>query len=93
MEHCISSVIAQLEEDKLVAEFDMVSHPEDYQADGMLYRQIALVGGKGSDVSKAVREQWRAKEQRSKWIVDNPQMRSKIAGLHLPREAIRKSPV
>ncbi|MCL6308242.1 hypothetical protein QQL38_22235 [Pseudomonas syringae] len=93
MEHCISSVIAQLEEDKLVAEFDMVSHPEDYQADGMLYRQIALVGGKGSDVPKAVREQWRAKEQRSKWIVDNPQMRSKIAGLHLPREAIRKSPV
>ncbi len=93
MEHCISSVIAQLEEDKLVAEFDMVSHPEDYQADGMLYRQIALVGGKGSDVSKAVREQWRAKEQRSKWIVDNPQMRSKIAGLHLPREAIRKPPV
>ncbi|MGE8181361.1 MULTISPECIES: ABC-three component system protein [Pseudomonas fluorescens group] len=80
MEHCISSIIAQLEEEKLVAEFDLVSHPEDYEADGMLYRQIALVGGKGSDVSRAVREQWRAKEQRSKWIVDNPQMRSKIAG-------------
>ncbi|MGY2172866.1 ABC-three component system protein [Pseudomonas gingeri] len=80
MEHCISSIIAQLEEEKLVAEFDLVSHPEDYEADGMLYRQIALVDGKGSDVSRAVREQWRAKEQRSKWIVDNPQMRSKIAG-------------
>ncbi|RMO45376.1 hypothetical protein ALQ40_03362 [Pseudomonas syringae] len=80
MEHCISSIIAQLEEEKLVAEFDLVSHPEDYEADGMLYRQIALVGGKGSDVSRAVREQWRAKEQRSKWIIDNPQMRSKIAG-------------
>ncbi|KWS36138.1 hypothetical protein AL065_10640 [Pseudomonas amygdali pv. ulmi] len=79
MEHCISSVIAQLEEEKLGAEFDTVSHPEDYQADGMLYRQIDLVGGKGSDVFKAVREQWRAKEQRSKWIVDNPQMRSRIA--------------
>lgn len=80
MEHCISSIIAQLEEEKLVAEFDLISHPEDYEADGMLYRQIALVGGKGSDGSRAVREQWRAKEQRSKWIVDNPQMRSKIAG-------------
>lgn len=80
MEHCISSIIAQLEEEKLVAEFDMVSHPEDYEADGMLYRQIALVDGKRSDVSKAVREQWRAKQQRSKWIVDNPQMRSRIAG-------------
>ncbi|WP_193383966.1 ABC-three component system protein [Pseudomonas viridiflava] len=79
MEQCISAIIAQLEDERLVADFDLVTHPENYQADGMLYRQIALVDGKGSDISKAVREQWRAKEQRSKWIVDNPQMRSKIA--------------
>lgn len=80
VEHCNSAIIAQLEEEKLLADFDMVSHPDDYEADGMLYRQIALVDGKASDVAKAVREQWRAKEQRSKWIIDQPQMRSKIAG-------------
>lgn len=79
MEHCISSIIAQLEDEQLVADFDLVMHPEGYQADGMLYRQIELVGGKSSDVNKAVREEWRAKMQRSKWIVDNPSMRSKIA--------------
>lgn len=79
LEQCISSIIAQLEEERLVADFDVMPHPEDYKADGMLYRQIELVGGKPSDVTKAVREQWRAKEQRAKWITDNPQMRSKIA--------------
>ncbi len=80
MEHCISSIIAQLEDEELIADFDSVAQPEDYQADGMLYRQIELVGGKPSDMQKAVREEWRAKMQRAKWIVDNPSMRSKIAG-------------
>ena len=80
MQQCISSIIAQLEDEQLIADFDMVSHPDDYHADGMLYRQIGLVGGRPSDIAKAVREEWRAKEQRAKWIVDNPGMRSKIDG-------------
>ncbi len=46
----------------------------------MLTRQIQLVDGKASDIGKAIREQWRAQQQRAKWIVDNPQMRSIIAG-------------
>ena len=79
LQHSISSIIAQLDDEKLVADFDLVSHPDGYEADGMLYRQIALVQGRSSDVSRAVREQWRATQQRSKWIVDKPQMRSKIA--------------
>lgn len=79
VEHTLSSIIPQLDEDKLTADFDMVNHPDDYEADSMLYRQIALVGGKPSDISKAVREQWRAVNQRAKWILEKPQLRSKIA--------------
>jgi len=79
MEHNLSSIIAHLDDEKLIADFDMVNHPDDYEADGMLYRQIALVRGKSSDITRAVREQWRATQQRAKWIVDKPQMRSKIA--------------
>lgn len=80
MQHNISEISAQLEDDQLIADFDVAAHPEGYQADGMLYRQIALVAGKPLDVSKAIREEWRAKMQRSKWIERNPSMRSKIAG-------------
>lgn len=78
MEHSISSIFAHLDDEKLIAEFDLENHPDDYQPDGMLYRQIDLVRGKPSDVTRAVREQWRASQQRAKWIVDKPQMRSKI---------------
>ncbi|MNO60780.1 hypothetical protein D3C76_514070 [compost metagenome] len=78
MEHSISSIIAHLDDEKLIADFDMVNHPDDYESDGMLYRQIALVRGRPTDVTKAVREQWRATQQRAKWIVEKPQMRSKI---------------
>lgn len=80
LQHTISEISAQLEDDQLIADFDTVTHPDDYQADGMLYRQIDLVGGKPIDVSKAIREEWRAKMQRSEWIERNPSMRSKIAG-------------
>lgn len=79
MEQRISSIIAELEEEKLVADFCIATHPDDYEPDGMLIRQIELVEGKPSDVTRAIRDQWRAKQQRSKWIVDNPQMRSAIA--------------
>ncbi len=79
MEQQISSIIADLENGTLVAEFSEFSQPEDYEPDGMLTRQIALVKGKPSDIAKAIRAQWRAKEQRSSWIINNPQMRLTIA--------------
>lgn len=78
LEQRISSTIADIEEEKLVADFNIATQPDDYEPDGMLIRQIGLVDGRASDINKAIREQWRAKEQRSKWIVDNPQMRSTI---------------
>ncbi len=74
----ISIIIGDLEQGKLLADFETVSEPEDYQPDGMLARQIRLVKGQKSDLSKAIREEWRAREQRSKWINEKPSMATVI---------------
>jgi hypothetical protein len=74
----ISSIIADLEQGRLVPDFETVSHPEDYQPDGMLARQIELVKGRPSDLEKAIREEWKAREQRARWIDGNPALASKI---------------
>jgi hypothetical protein len=70
----ISTFVADIEHGKLLAEFETVNPPSDYQPDGMLSRQIKLVEGKPSDYTKAIRDEWRAREQRSKWLNGNPAM-------------------
>lgn len=74
----ISEIVGDLDQGKLSADFETVSHPEDYQPDGMLARQIGLVNGKPSDYEKAIREEWKAREQRARWVAANPAMASKI---------------
>lgn len=74
----VSAAISEIEENKLLPDFARLRPPESYEVDDMLLRQIGLVGGKPSDVDKATREQWRAQEQRAKWITDNVAMGSII---------------
>ena len=74
LQHQISAIVADTEQGKLLAEFETISPPDDYQPDGMLARQIKLVGGTQSDHSKAIREEWKAREQRAKWLNSNPAM-------------------
>ena len=74
----IMEIISDIDQESLTAEFETVSHPEDYQPDGMLTRQIELVKGKPFDLERAIREEWRAREQRGRWISSNPAMRTKI---------------
>lgn len=78
LQHQISSIIGDIEQGNLLAEFETLSPPDEYQPDGMLIRQIKLVEGKRSDQAKAMREEWKAREQRSKWLRDNPAMASVI---------------
>jgi len=70
----ITSIIADLESSTLQADFELLMPPGDYQPDGMVARQIKLVAGGNSDLSKAIREEWRAREQRAKWLNDNSAM-------------------
>ena len=74
LQHRISAIVADIEQGKLLAEFETVSRPDDYQPDGMLARQIKLVNGAQSDHSRAIREEWKAREQRAKWLNSNPAM-------------------
>ncbi len=78
LQHQITTIIADIEQDRLLPDFETVSQPKDYQPDGMLTCQIRLVGGKDSDLSKAIREEWKAREQRSKWLNEKPSMATVI---------------
>lgn len=78
LQYQISAIVGDLEQSKLLPDFEIVAHPEDYQPDGILARQIHLVEGKPSDLSKAIREEWKAREQRSKWLNEKPNMATVI---------------
>lgn len=82
----LSIIIGDLEHGRLLADFETVSEPDDYQPDGTLALQIRLVDGKNSDLSKAIREEWRAREQRSKWINEKPSMAAVIGDYDLVLE-------
>lgn len=74
----VSSIIAEIDQGKLVPDFETISQPEDYEPDGMLARQIQLVNGTKSDHERAIREEWKAREQRARWLNSNPAMASTI---------------
>jgi hypothetical protein len=78
LQHQISAIVSDIEQDKLVPDFEVASPPESYQPDGMLARQVKLVDGKASDLSKAIREEWKAREQRAKWLNSSPAMAATI---------------
>ncbi len=75
----ISEIVSELEQGKLSADYETVPKPLEYQPDGMLTRQIALVKGNAADIDKAIREEWRARTQRARWTTENPALASKIA--------------
>ncbi|HEX9948129.1 MAG TPA: ABC-three component system protein [Allosphingosinicella sp.] len=83
----IMTIVADLEQDKLVPEFETLGPPNDYQPDSMLARQIELVKGKPFDLKRAIREEWKAREQRGRWAADNPAMKATITAYdHVLRE-------
>lgn len=78
LQHQISVIVGDIDQNRLMPEFETAGIPEDYQPDGMLARQINLVKGSKTDLSKAIREEWRAREQRSSWMNGNPAMAATI---------------
>ena len=74
----LGSIIADIDHGRLTPEFEILKHPENYQPDSMLFAQIALVNGKPSDLTRAIREEWRAREQRASWVSYNPSMAVEI---------------
>ncbi|WP_199084616.1 ABC-three component system protein [Bosea sp. ASV33] len=65
-------LVRSIQLDELTSAFDMTPVPPSYQPDGMIRRQIELVGGGAAELKIAVREEWRAREERSRWSTQNP---------------------
>ncbi|WP_037587493.1 ABC-three component system protein [Stenoxybacter acetivorans] len=74
----ISEIVGEIERDELLPEFELLLPPENHQPDSLLIKQIDLVKGKPSDINKAIREEWRAREQRHKWISTRLDMAERI---------------
>lgn len=74
----ISEIAGEIERDELMPEFETVLPPSDHQPDSMLVKQIELVQGKPSDIQFAIREEWRAREQRHNWSAERLDMAVRI---------------
>ncbi|GEA68403.1 hypothetical protein PA3_25610 [Acinetobacter pittii] len=74
----IMEIAAEIEHEKLMPEFERSDIPTGYIPHAGLIAQIDLVKGRDSDKTKAIREEWRAREQRSKWVRSNPGTAVKI---------------
>ena len=74
----IMEISAEIEHEKLLPEFERSNVPAGHIPHSELIAQIDLVKGRDSDKTKAIREEWRAREQRSKWVLKNPGMSSTI---------------
>lgn len=83
LKHQVSIFNSAIEEELLLPDFQTAAIPDDYEPHSMLGRQIALVEGGRTDLLKATRDQWRAQQQRAKWVTDNPGMMSKISNYDL----------
>lgn len=67
-----SEIFTTLKMDELSAKFSTVPVPPTYAADRMLLRQIKLVGGTDVVIRRLVQWEWRARQERSSWIKQNP---------------------
>lgn len=65
-------IVSAIELDELTSVFATAPLPSSYQSDSMIERQIYLVGGGAIELQRAVREEWRAREERSRWSMENP---------------------
>ena len=62
----------------MIPDFEFEPVPLSHEHDSMLESQISLVGGSQNSLRIAIREEWRARSQRHKWINFNLGMVAKI---------------
>jgi len=74
----VTELISEVSSEKLVAEFEGVDIPDSYQPNGTIARQINLVNGSRTDHKIARRDEWRAREERSKWVRNRADMATTI---------------
>ncbi|EFG85404.1 hypothetical protein F1645_13790 [Novacetimonas hansenii] len=72
-------IVADIEHDILVDYFSGEVPPNTYQSHPMVEKQIKLVGGSSAWLQRAVTNEWRARESRSRWSTENPTWKEKIS--------------
>ncbi|RWP38204.1 ABC-three component system protein [Mesorhizobium sp.] len=72
-------IVADIEHDTLVDYFAVELPPESHKSHPMVANQISLVGGTEAEFRRAVTNEWRARETRSRWSTENPWRRELIA--------------
>lgn len=72
-------IVADIEHDNLVDYFAADLPPDSYRSHHMVENQISLVGATESWLQRAVTNEWRARESRSRWSTENPSWRERIS--------------
>lgn len=72
-------IVADIEHDNLVDYFAADLPPGSYRSHHMVENQISLVGATESWLQRAVTNEWRARESRSRWSTENPSWRERIS--------------
>lgn len=73
------TIVSELELDQFTNPFETATPPFSHLPSGMIDKQISLVNGSTGDLKRAIREEWRARETRSIWSIENPARRDQIA--------------
>ncbi|PBC04287.1 ABC-three component system protein [Mesorhizobium sp. WSM3860] len=72
-------IVADIEHDNLVDYFAAELPPDTYRSHPMVENQISLVGGTETWIQRAVTNEWRARESRSRWSTENPTWQERIS--------------
>lgn len=72
-------IVADIEHDNLVDYFAAELPPDTYRSHPMVENQINLVGGTETWLQRAVTNEWRARESRSRWSTENPTWQERIS--------------
>lgn len=72
-------IVGDIENDALIDYFATGIPPESYRSHPMVANQINLVGGTNAELRRAITNEWRARETRSRWTNENPLRRELIA--------------
>lgn len=72
-------IVADIEHDNLVDYFAAELPPDTYRSHPMVENQIGLVGGTETWLQRAVTNEWRARESRSRWSTENPTWQERIS--------------
>jgi len=74
----LSEIAGEMHRDEVLADFQFVMPPDDHTPPSMLAKQLQLVDGTKAEIRAAEREEWRARSQRHRWILERVDMAGRI---------------